>query len=81
LDVWTYASTPTYKWININGTKGIDISYSRNGVEGVVICHIYLFFNYDELAKIVTAYRKVDEDRWKQDVDNIIKTFEWNTLK
>lgn len=81
IEPWTYVSTPTYKWIDINGTKGIDTSYTRNGEKGTVICHIYLFFNYDELVKIVTAYRKVDEDKWKNEIDNVIKTFKWVTLK
>lgn len=81
IEPWTYITTPTYEWIDINGIKGIDISYTRNGEKGPVICHIYLFFNYDELVKIVTAYRKIDEDKWKTQIGDIIKTFAWNHLK
>lgn len=81
IEQWTYVSTPSYKWININGTKAIDISYSRNGLKGPVICHIYLLANYDEVVKIVTAYRKIDEDKWQNEIDNVIKTFKWNKLK
>lgn len=77
LGPWSYISTPTYEWININGTKGVNISYSRQGTDGEVLCHIYLFFNYDEIAKIITSYRKADAQKWEQDVNDVIKTFKW----
>lgn len=77
LGPWSYITTPKYEWISINGTKGIDISYSRQGTEGEVICHIYLFFNYDEFVKIITSYRKVDEQTWKRDIEDVVKTFKW----
>lgn len=77
LGPWSYITTPKYEWISINGTKGIDISYSRQGIEGEVICHIYLFFNYDEFVKIITSYRKVDEQTWKRDIEDVVKTFKW----
>lgn len=78
---WSYISYPKYEWIDIQGTKAIDIKYSREGTDGEVICHIYLFFNYDEFAKIVTAYRKVNEDTWENDINNVIKTFKWTNPK
>lgn len=81
LDSWSYIKEPQYEWIDINGTKGIDISYSRNGVEGEVLCHIYLFQNYDEIAKIVTAYRKKDNQIWGNDIDNVVRTFKWSNPK
>jgi hypothetical protein len=81
LGPWSYISMPTYNWIDIDGTKGINIAYSREGTNGEVICHIYLFFNYDEIAKIVTSYWKVDKQIWEQNVNNVIKTFRWSNPK
>jgi hypothetical protein len=78
---WVYSVPPAYSWIDINGTKAIDISYIRDGVHGDVVCHIYLLFNYDELVKIVTAYRKSDESIWEYSVSQIIKSFKWDKLK
>lgn len=81
LGPWSYIKTPTYQWIDINETKAVDISYTREGAEGEVICHIYLFFNYDEMAKIITAYRKSDQSQWETDVNNVIRTFKWVNTK
>ena len=81
LGPWTYIQTPRYEWIDINGTKAIDISYSREGTKGEVICHIYLFFNYDEIAKIITSYRQVDKNVWASDINNVIRTFKWSNPK
>lgn len=77
----SYANYPEYDWIDIDGTKGIKIYYIRTGAKGDVICNIYLFFNYDDCAKIVTAYRKKDEQIWRNEIDNVIKTFKWNNPK
>lgn len=78
---WHYVETPSFKWLEINNNKCIDISYIRTGAKGNVTCHIYLFFNYDELAKVITAYRVADAKEWSQDVNDIIKTFKWKHAK
>ncbi len=78
---WTYVKTPTYDWVDIGGSKAIRIRYTRTGVKGTVACTIYIFPNYDEMAKIVTAYRVNDESMWKTAVDNAVSTFKWKQPK
>lgn len=69
---------PSYRWVDIAGTKAIEASYSRTSDDGPVICRLYLLQNYDEIAKVVVAYREKDADLWKADLDKVISTFEWN---
>ena len=72
---------PSYRWVDIAGTKAIEASYSRTSDDGPVICRLYLLQNYDEIAKVVVAYREKDADLWKDDLDKVISTFEWNNPK
>lgn len=81
LGPYNYVDTPTWRWIDINGTKAIEGSYRRNGDEGPVNCKYYLLSNYDEIVKILITFRERDRDRWEQDLNNIIKTFKWDSLK
>ncbi len=76
-----YIQTPTFQYVDIGGTKAIQAKYKRTGTEGPIICRWYLFQNYDEVVKIVTAYRESDAKRWRQDINQIIKTFKWNNPK
>lgn len=78
---WTYVEEPTYKWIDIAGTKVLAAKYSRTGMDGPVSCAMYLLQNYDEMVKMVVSYRETDADFWQTDLDDVIKTFAWNTLK
>lgn len=72
---------PSYRWVDIAGTKAIEASYSRTGDDGPTTCRLYLLQNYDEIAKVVVAYREKDADLWKTDLDKVISTFEWNNPK
>ncbi|GEM_PF-978785 len=72
---------PSYRWVDIAGTKAIEASYSRTGDDGPTTCRLYLLQNYDEIAKVVVAYREKDADLWKADLDKVISTFEWNNPK
>jgi hypothetical protein len=74
-------SEPQYACIDVGDSKAVDISYSREGPKGEVLCHIYLFYNYDELAKVVTAYREADKDVWESDVTKIIQSVKWENPK
>lgn len=76
---YTYIDRPTWRWIDINGTKAIEGSYRRNGDDGPVKCKIYLLSNYSEMAKIIVTFREKDGDRWASDLDNVIRTFKWNS--
>lgn len=78
---YTYVDTPTWRWIDINGTKAIEGSYRRNGENGPVKCKIYLFSNYSEMAKIIITYREKDRQQWESDLNHIIRTFKWDTLR
>lgn len=77
LPPWKYINQPSYRWVKANGYNAIEISYTRDGANGEVVCHIYLFCNYTEMVKIITSYRKVDEETWKKDINDVIKTFKW----
>ena len=69
---------PTYEWIDISGTKAIEIKYRRKGNQNYTTsCTIYLLFNYDEMVKMVIAYREQERNLWLPDLDNVIKTFKW----
>lgn len=76
-----YVETPTWRWIDINGTKAIEGIYRRNGENGPVKCKFYLLSNYDEMVKMIISYRESDSIFWESDLENVIKTFKWNRPK
>lgn len=78
---WSYIEYPDFGWIDIDGTKAIEAKYKRTGVEGPVVCRIYLLPNYDEMVKIVVAYRESDATKWSKDLCNVIRTFHWKNPK
>lgn len=78
---YTYIDTPTWRWIDINGTKAIEGSYRRNGENGPVKCKFYLLSNYDEMAKIIITFREKDSQQWESDLNHVIQTFKWDTLR
>ncbi len=78
---YTYVDTPTWRWIDINGTKAIEGSYRRNGENGPVKCKIYLLSNYSEMVKIIITFREKDSQQWESDLNQIIRTFKWDTLR
>lgn len=78
---YTYVDTPTWRWIDINGTKAIEGSYRRNGENGPVKCKIYLLSNYSEMVKIIITFREKDSQQWESDLNHVIQTFKWETLR
>lgn len=69
---------PTYKWIDINGTKAVEIKYRRGGTgNNTTACTLYLLFNDNEAVKLIVSYREKDKALWLPDFDNIVKTFKW----
>lgn len=69
---------PSYQWIDINGTKAMEIKYRRSGTnDNTTHCSMYLLFNYDEMVKMVVSYREQEKKLWLPDLDNVIKTFKW----
>lgn len=78
---YSYVETPTWRWIDINGTKAIEGTYRRNGENGPVKCKFYLLSNYDEMVKMIIAYRESDSSFWESDLENVIKTFKWSRPK
>lgn len=78
---YTYVDTPTWRWIDINGTKAIEGSYRRNGENGSVKCKIYLLSNYSEMVKIIITFREKDSQQWESDLNHVIQTFKWETLR
>lgn len=73
-----FVMSPLFKWIDINGQKAIEIKYKRTGNKGdTTNCTMYLLFNYDELVKMIVAYRERESDLWASDMNKIIKTFRW----
>lgn len=78
---YSYVDTPTWRWIDINGTKAIEGAYRRNGEKGPVECKFYLLSNYDEMVKMIISYRESDSSLWESDLENVIKTFKWDRPK
>lgn len=76
---YTYIERPTWRWIDLDGTKAIEGSYRRNGDDGPVKCKFYLLSNYSEMAKILVTFREKDSERWASDLDNVIRTFKWES--
>lgn len=72
---------PTFQWVDISGTKALEARYRRTGKEGPVVCRLYLLLNYNEMVIMIVSYRESDESIWKSDLENVIRTFKWNTPK
>lgn len=69
---------PSYQWIDINGTKAMEIKYRRSGFnDNTTHCSMYLLFNYDEMVKMIVSYREQEKELWLPDLDNVIRTFKW----
>lgn len=67
--------TLTYRWIDINGTKALEVSF--NVFEGSFIdCKMYMFNNYHELAYII-FYMPPSSSSYSADFENVIRTFKW----
>lgn len=76
---YTYVNSPTWRWIDINGAKAIEGTYRRNGDDGPVKCKFYLLSNYSEMAKIIITFREKDSNLWESDLNNVIRTFKWES--
>ncbi len=71
-------SGPSSKWIDINGTKALEIKYRRNGTDNnTTNCTIYILQNYSEAAKIIVSYREQEQELWMPDLGNVVRTFRW----
>lgn len=78
---YDFLEEPTYRWIDINGIKAIEIKYRRNGNDGnTTACSIYLLQNNNKMVKMMVAYREQEKERWLPDMNNVIKTFKWRDL-
>lgn len=78
LGPYDYVEMPSYQWISIGDTKAIEVKYRRTGENGPTVCRLYLLPNYDEMVKMIVAYKEVDSDYWETDMENIVRTFKWN---
>ena len=75
-------SMPSYRWVDIGGTKAIRVAYRRSGNDcNTTACTMYYLYNYDEMAMVMTAYREQEADMWQTDMENVIRTFRWNQNK
>lgn len=76
---YQYEELPIFRWIDIGETKVIDATYKRSGDKGLVRCRLYILQNYNEMVKMVVAYRECDAGLWEDDLENVIRTFKWNS--
>ena len=75
-------SEPTYSWIDIDGTKAMEIKYRRGGSDNYTTsCTMYLLFNNSEAVKMIVSYREQEKELWMPDFANIIRTFRWTDGK
>ena len=73
----------SFNWITINNNaKAIEITYRRRGTENYT-AHVTMYFmqNDDEMVKMIVSYREQEKNIWIPDLDNVIKTFNWNKYK
>lgn len=73
----SFIDLPKWKVIDISGIKAIEGVYRRTGFEGPVKCRFYLLSNYNEIVKIIVAYREKDSDIWEDDLNKVIYSFQW----
>ncbi|NHB70374.1 hypothetical protein [Perlabentimonas gracilis] len=78
--------TKIIKWYpleisNIGVYSTIKVSYIRQmETEKPVYVVSYNFFNYNEIVEITLSYRLEDESIWKDDFQEIIKSFKFLKL-
>lgn len=70
-----------YEWVSIGETNAIEVKYERTSSQRnvAVSCRIYLLFNYDEMVKMIVLCRNSESEKWKQDLENVIRTFKWKS--
>ncbi len=81
LGYYTYTEYPTFRWVNLGDANAIEATYKRTGERGSVTCRLYLIPNYDEMVKIIVSYRDYEDEMWKLDLSNVIRTFKWKNPK
>lgn len=78
LGAYRLLSEPTYRWIDIQGIKALEIKYRKSGEkDGSVAVAQYLLNNYSKLFRIEVACREQDKSSWSSDWNNVIRTFRW----
>lgn len=71
-------SGPTYRWLDVNGTKVLETQYVRRGNNGnTTNCRIYFLFDNNRMVDVIVSYREQEESLWIPDLTNVIKTFRW----
>lgn len=73
----SFIDSPKWRVIDILGTKAIEGTYKRTGFEGPVKCKFYLLSNYNEMVKVIVAYREKESDVWEEDLSKVIYSFKW----
>lgn len=73
----SFIDLPKWRVIDLSGTKAIEGTYRRTGFEGPVKCKFYLLSNYNEMVKVIVAYREKDSDIWEEDLNKVIYSFKW----
>lgn len=76
---------PSYEWVRINNANAIMITYKRTGADFdatiPVCCKILLFQDNDRMVKMVLAYREKEADLWKDDFEQVMRSFKWINKK
>lgn len=74
--------TPKVRWVKIGDIYSMELSYMRTGTEGnTTKVYTYLFFNKDETVTITLSYWVRDEKQWKDDLMDVVQSFQWNRIK
>ena len=60
-----------------NGSKYINIYYTRSGSKGEVRVNICYFFNYKYAVKAIFSYRTSESNIWESAIRNSIDSFSW----
>ena len=76
---FTVIGVPNVCWVNIDGIYGIEVEYTRTGMDKAgTHVYMYYFFNDDKMAILTLSYRVKDAAQWEADFSRVVRTFKWN---
>ena len=79
-DYFDYIFEPTFDWVDISpNCYAYRATYVREGLHGNVITKLYFLQNSHEALYISMSYRISLSEKWSNDLDFVIHSFEWIT--
>ena len=85
--MFRWSNVRVIKWdgvmvVNINQSKAIKISYTRQLNDNPYVCvDMYVFHNNDRMHTILIEYQQKDSNKWKPLLDKVINSFHLTNIK